>query len=273
MFTFSKLRPRYTLHFFRLTRPLASFILDSFKLPLKRQRKKEDIRQVWHYGSNTFGQPLLKDLFALTGSESRKIYLKKRSSSIEEKAITKKLKKIRLSKQLTLDKLATLSGLTKGYLSQIENSTQPPPIYTLSRIARALQIDIAELFAREEEPAPYKKITISRHDEQKPMNKVGTKYGYIYEDLASQKKGKNMEPFIVTVGFDRKVDIKKDFRHEGEEFLLILKGKMEFYYDGETLILDEGDSVYFDSDVPHSGRSLGDEKVKALIVIYSYKRN
>jgi transcriptional regulator with XRE-family HTH domain len=201
-----------------------------------------------------------------------KMILNKLSSPFEEKAITKKLKTIRLSKQLTLDKLSKLSGLTKGYLSQIENSTQPPPIYTLSRIANALQIDIAELFVRTQEPIPYQKMTISRHDKRKPMDRVGTRHGYIYEDLALQKKGKNMEPFLVTVGFERKVDISKDFCHEGEEFLYVIEGRMEFFYDGESYILEEGDSVYFDADVPHSGKSLGDKKVKALIVIYSYKR-
>lgn len=208
----------------------------------------------------------------VTPAPIRRFVLENQSNSSAEKGITKKLKQIRLSKQLTLDKLAELTGLTKGYLSQIENSTNPPPIYTLSRIANALQIDIAELFAPVQEPVPYRKMTISRHDEQNPRKIVGTKHGYIYDDLALQKKGKNMEPFLVTVGFERKVDIHKDFRHEGEEFLYVLEGKMEFYYDGESYILEKGDSIYFDAEVPHSGKSLGNEKAKALIVIYSYKR-
>ena len=190
----------------------------------------------------------------------------------EEKTITKKLKRIRIDKKLTLDKVSKLSGLTKGYLSQIENSTSPPPIYTLSRIANALQIDIAELFMRTDEPIPYKKMTISRHDERRPMDRVGTKHGYIYEDLAMEKRGKNMEPFLVTVGFEKKVDVNKDFRHGGEEFLYVIEGTMKFYYEGESYILEQGDSIYFDADIPHSGVSLGDKKVKALIVIYSYKR-
>lgn len=191
---------------------------------------------------------------------------------IEEKLITKKLKEIRLSKKLTLDMLSKLTGLTKGYLSQIENSTQPPPIYTLSRISSALDIDISELFVQIPKAIPYQKMTISRHDQHRLMDRVGTQYGYIYEDLALQKKGKNMEPFLVTVGFDRKIDIKKDFCHEGEEFLYVIEGKLEFYFDGELYVLEQGDSVYFDANVPHSGKSVGDKEARILIVIYSYKR-
>ncbi len=67
---------------------------------------------------------------------------------MEEKLLTKRLREIRIGKKLTLEKVAKLTGLSKGYLSQIENSDQPPPIYTLSRISRALGIDIADLFAR-----------------------------------------------------------------------------------------------------------------------------
>ena len=190
----------------------------------------------------------------------------------DEKFITRKLKEIRSAKKLTLENLATLTGLTKGYLSQIENSSQPPPIYTLSRISKALGIDISELFGEAAEPMPYQEMTINRRDQHKSMNREGTPYGYAYEDLAPLKKGKNMEPFIVTVGFDRKIDIQKDFRHDGEEFLYILDGTLEFFFKGKTYVLEQGDSIYFDSDIPHSGRSLGDTEAKLLIVIYSYKR-
>lgn len=191
---------------------------------------------------------------------------------MEEKLLTKRLKEIRLSKKLTLEKLAALTGLSKGYLSQIENSDQPPPIYTLSRISNALGIDISELFAHTD-TVPYQEIIVGRRDEHRLLSGAGTPYGYVYEDLASNKKGKNMEPFIVTVGFDQRVEIQKDFRHEGEEFIYVLEGTLEFFYDGKSYcVLETGDHVYFDADKPHSGRSLGAKQAKLLIVIYSYKR-
>lgn len=192
---------------------------------------------------------------------------------MEEKFLTKRLKEIRKSKKITLEKLAKLTGLSKGYLSEIENSDQPPPIYTLSRISKALGIDIVDLFNRTADSIPYQPIVVGRVNEHNLMAGAGTQYGYTYDDLAPNKKGKNMEPFIVTVAFENKVNIKKDFRHEGEEFNYVLEGKMEFFYDGKShCILEEGDHVYFDADKPHSARSLGNKRAKILIVSYSYKR-
>jgi transcriptional regulator with XRE-family HTH domain len=192
---------------------------------------------------------------------------------MEEKLLTKRLKEIRRNKKLTLDKLAQLTGLSKGYLSQVENSEQPPPISTLSRIARALGIDMSDLFSNSSTARPYQKIVIGRKDDHALSAGNGTPYGYTYEDLAPNKKGKNMEPFIVTVGFDNNIDIKRDFRHEGEEFDYVLEGTLEFFYDGQShCILQAGDHVYFDSDIAHSARSVGAKEAKVLIINYSYKR-
>jgi transcriptional regulator with XRE-family HTH domain len=192
---------------------------------------------------------------------------------MQERLLTKSLKEIRRSKKLTLENLAELTGFSKGYLSEIENSDQPPPIYTLSRITKALGIDIVDLFARTAAAVPYQSIVLGRANEHSLMARDGTHYGYTYDDLAPNKKGKNMEPFIVTVAFENKVDINKEFRHEGEEFNYVLEGKMEFFYDGESYaILEAGDHVYFDAEKPHSARSLGNKRARVLIVIYSYKR-
>lgn len=191
---------------------------------------------------------------------------------MDESVITQRLKELRKSKNIRLDQLAERTGLTKGYLSRIEHSASPPPISTLSRIADALGVDITELFPRTGEPAQDVELAISRRGQRVRRYGRGTSYGYIYEDLALAKQGKNMEPFLVTVGFDQKVDVQTDFCHQGEEFIFVLEGRMEFFFKGNSFILEEGDSVYFDADIPHSGRSMGEKKAKLLIVIYSYKR-
>jgi transcriptional regulator with XRE-family HTH domain len=191
---------------------------------------------------------------------------------MEEKLITRRIKEIRLNKKLTLDKLARQTGLSKGYLSQIEHSSQPPPVSTLSRLSKALDVDISEFFSPAVDTLPYREITIGRRDHNKLKHREGTRYGYTYEDLASEKKGKNMEPYILTIGLNQEFDIQKGFRHDGEEFLYVLEGSFEFLYKGERFVLEEGDCVYFDADQLHSGRCLGGKEVKLLMVIYSYKR-
>ncbi|NNK57655.1 MAG: cupin domain-containing protein, partial [Desulfofustis sp.] len=75
-----------------------------------------------------------------------------------------------------------------------------------------------------------------------------------------------MEPFIVEMEMREASDIVFN-NHRGEEFLYVLHGRLEFCYGEETVILEEGDSLYFDSIVPHGYRGL-EGPAKTLVVIY-----
>jgi mannose-6-phosphate isomerase-like protein (cupin superfamily) len=68
-----------------------------------------------------------------------------------------------------------------------------------------------------------------------------------------------------------KVQIKKKaiFRHDGEELLYVLEGTMKFLHDNREYIVEEGDCIYFDSSLPHFGESMGNKKVRCLMVIYN----
>ncbi|UCE55101.1 MAG: helix-turn-helix transcriptional regulator, partial [Desulfobacterales bacterium] len=68
---------------------------------------------------------------------------------MDEKQIAKNIKKIRLEINMSQERLAELSGLTKGYISKIEKSDTAPPLSTLSKIANALNVDITLLTAEE----------------------------------------------------------------------------------------------------------------------------
>ena len=187
---------------------------------------------------------------------------------MDEKQIVKNIKRIRQSKKMPLARLAKLCGLTKGYVSKIENSDKAPPFSTLSKIANALDTDISLLLADESEAPENLSLCIVKKDERKEVVSRGTLYGLHYEALAHKKIGKNMEPYIILPVFRE----KGIFSHEGEEFIYVLEGRYEFSYDGKKYLLNAGDSIYFDSIVPHNGRSLGKKKAKILAVIYSYKR-
>jgi len=62
------------------------------------------------------------------------------------------------------------------------------------------------------------------------------------------------------------------FQFEGEEFNLIIEGKVELRYGDERYILEEGDSVYIDGDIPYSGKSIGAKQAKVLAIAYRYKK-
>ncbi len=169
---------------------------------------------------------------------------------------------------MSQERLAELSGLTKGYISKIEKSDTAPPLSTLSKIANALNVDITILSAEDLESPEDMSLCIVRKGEGKKISSA-TLEGYHYEALAYKKSGKNMEPFILMPAFDEKAI----FSHEGEEFMYTLEGVHEFIYDNKKYILNEGDSIYFDSRIPHTGRSIGKKRAKILAVMYSYKRN
>lgn len=184
-----------------------------------------------------------------------------------ERALGPRIALIRHRAALTLEQLAAKTGFTKGYLSRIENSRVIPPIATLVRIAKILGVGVVDLFAPAERLQDDRVCFVKRR-EQRGVVRGGSSFGYDYFALASRRDGKRMTPFIMI--FPEKVDANVRFDHEGEEFVYLLEGRVgfELVVDGKAqfFILEPGDSLYFDSSLPHHGRSLRGQS-KALIVV------
>ncbi|MEW6664057.1 MAG: XRE family transcriptional regulator [Thermodesulfobacteriota bacterium] len=192
---------------------------------------------------------------------------------MSEETIARNIMKLRRQRKITLEKLAELTGLTKGYLSKIERSNKAPPYSTLNKIAIALGVDAAFFLDDGPHEAKRIKIAFTKRARGKSIRSVGSLsegslYGYGYEALAFDKRGKNMEPFIIEPAFDEEAI----FQHEGEEFMYVLEGKHELIYGEQHFIMEKGDCVYFDADVPHTGKSLGKRKAKLLAVMFNYRR-
>jgi transcriptional regulator with XRE-family HTH domain len=187
-----------------------------------------------------------------------------RKPIMDEKKIAEKMRNLRVGKNITLDNLAMRTGFTKGYLSKLETGKQIPPIATLSRIARALGVEIADFFDRGTNDESY---CIVRKGERKPVIRNGTLFGYYYESIAYGKHHKKMEPFIITLiphATDHTI-----FDHRGEELMFVLDGKMKVFLGDERQVLEAGDCLYFDSSMPHRGECVGDRESKVLVVIFS----
>jgi len=183
---------------------------------------------------------------------------------MDELKIARKIRHMRLQNKLTLQAVAERTGFTKSYLSMVESGKKSPPIATLSKIARALNVDIAAFF---EQKSPEDRITWIEKGEGKVVVRDGTVFGYRYESVAPTKRQKKMEPFIVT-----HLPKSKEggwFDHEGEEFFYVLEGEIKFYYGDKTYLLHEGDCLYFDSSIRHRGEAVGKKPAKAMVVIYS----
>jgi transcriptional regulator with XRE-family HTH domain len=175
-----------------------------------------------------------------------------------------RVRQTRTARAITLEQLAHLTGFTTSYLSKIENRRKVPPIATLARIARALEVDIAYFFDGERSPSN-QSVSVVRAGERQPVIRGGTSFGYDYEGLAHTNRNKHMEPFIFT--FPKSISGDVWFEHEGEEFVFVLSGRVEFEAGNRAWMLQAGDSLYMDSSIPHRGRSIGDE-ARALVIIF-----
>lgn len=177
-----------------------------------------------------------------------------------------RLRSLRKRGGVTLDALASLTGLTKGYLSKIETGKKVPPIGTLSRIARGLNCEMAYFFQETDTAAPDERISLVRASERRQVIRGGSSFGYDYESIAHGFPGKAMDPFVFTFPSDIKGDTY--FDHEGQELIFVLAGVVEFEISDRVITLTQGDSVYFDASLRHRGKSVGG-KAQALVVIYT----
>jgi len=180
-----------------------------------------------------------------------------------------KIRNLRLAKRHTLSHVAGKTGFSIGLLSQIENNAVSPPVATLLRVAKALDVNIG-FFFREEESKD--QAVVVRKDERKRvfrrMHAQHQDGGYLYEALAYKKNSKHMEPFLVE--FEPKEKEALSFlNHRGEEFLFLFRGRLAFHYKQEEIVLEAGDSLYFDASVPHSFRALRGKKAQGIVVVYS----
>jgi transcriptional regulator with XRE-family HTH domain len=191
--------------------------------------------------------------------------------SLEVKAlkIGSKVRELRQKKHYTLQDVAAKTGLSKPFLSQIENHHVVPPVATLLKLARAFDVGLAYFFQDE---VGIDRIAITRRDERvrverRPHQRKG-EVNYIYEALDTKKSNKHMEPFLVEFPVQDTSEMIF-MNHEGEEFLHVLEGTLEFRSIDRVEVLGPGDSIYFESELSHSFRCLGEKPARALVVVWS----
>lgn len=176
--------------------------------------------------------------------------------------IGERVRKIRNQRGLTLQDVASYTGFSKALISQIENNVVTPPINTLSKIAKVLNVKMTYFFEEEIDTNDYH---IVKKDARRLIFREGVKHGYIYEELANVHGFENLEIYMVTI---KHIDgDKKLFNHEGYEYLYLAKGGLNLYLNDEIIEMEEGDSIAFNSRIPHSLEcTQGDAKVIGILL-------
>lgn len=171
-------------------------------------------------------------------------------AAVEPLQLGKRVREIRLSQNLTLEEASKRTGLARSTLSKIENEQISPTFSAVNKLVKGLGIDIPQLFSQPKRSA----AAGGRRD----ITRTGTGTPhptptYEHEMLATQLTSKKMIPYRTTVRARSFEEYPEWVRHDGEEFLFVLKGSLLFYTEFyEPIELFEGDSAYYDCEMGHS---------------------
>ncbi len=190
-----------------------------------------------------------------------------------EFVLGRKLRSIRREKGLTLQQVADQAGLSKGFVSQVESGAANPSVASLMKIAEVLDTRLGTLFEDSPTPPP-----------DPPSANLASPSGEVRIVRKSQRKRlvwpeSTTRIELLTPDLRRRLEVllgeiqpgapalTECYSHEGEEFGFVLEGSVEVTVDGQTLILDEGDSITYSSILPHIVRSANDRPARTLWVI------
>ncbi|MCL2805589.1 MAG: cupin domain-containing protein [Treponema sp.] len=178
-----------------------------------------------------------------------------------------RIAEIRKTYSISREELSGRSGVSTDLIANIEDNGHIPDLAPLIKISRGLGVRLGTLLDDHEQLGP----VISRKSSDSTQFKTGlpqgdTHHGLSFNALAADKNSRHMEPFIVTIEADA---LQEKTSHEGEEFIYVLEGTLALEYGMDKDTLNTGDSVYYDSIVPHRVFCADNKPVRILAVIYT----
>ncbi len=181
------------------------------------------------------------------------------SESTAEVNVGLALRELRTQRDLTIRTLAEKSGLAVNTLSLIENSKTSPSVATLQQLATALQVPITAFFESE---TPKKRIAYVKAEHRR-----GAAFAHgTLEDLGAGLTERTIEPFVVTMKPSTGSGTHP-IVHTGHEFVFCLEGRIVYTVEEQTYLLEPGDSLLFESHLPHRWHNVDLAPAKMLLVL------
>ena len=180
--------------------------------------------------------------------------------------VAHKIKELRLQQQLTIDQLAARSGLSKGYISRLENVRTGASLRALNLVAAALGVEMIDLFRSENASPEY---VFGRLDEGEFIDRnQGAEYGIRYFALAYEKTDRNMNPFFLE--YRRSDKLRELMQHDSQEFFVLLEGEVDYMIGSadNSRRMVKGDTVYLEAQLPHGARLAPGCDYASALVIY-----
>ncbi|MCG8512249.1 MAG: XRE family transcriptional regulator [Rhodospirillales bacterium] len=175
--------------------------------------------------------------------------------------LSQRIRKFRNRRGYTLEQVAEASGLTRSYLSKVENFRVTPSLATLSKLGEALGVTVAELVEGLDSRPP---LVVTRRNEYELVERDRPESRINYYALAQKRPHKLMEPFLLEVppGTAR----SRKMSHQGEEFLFVVEGCVVYEHGDRNVILEVGDCLYDEGSVAHTINNPGDELARVLCI-------
>jgi transcriptional regulator with XRE-family HTH domain len=163
---------------------------------------------------------------------------------------------------MTPEDLAERAGLPVGLIHDVEHGNASPAIGVMVKLARALGQRVGTF--TDDQIAKDPVITrAAKREEGVASHKEAGQGHYRYYALGAGKVDRHMEPFFIHI--EQNEDRTKS-SHEGEEFIVVVSGEVELRYGNTTHVLQAGDTIYYNSLVPHCVSAInGDAKIYAVI--------
>ncbi len=182
------------------------------------------------------------------------------------KYVGERIRKLREAQDMSLEQVCKLTGIDAARLSAYEDGTAVPPIGVVIQLSRVLGSKMEGLLHGGGTVS--ESLTICRSGESLGGEQGGTEQSYAYQSLTRPgTAGHLMEPFLLS--FDPAVPPGVPITHDGQEFVYVVEGAIELFYDGRNYRLEKGDSAYLSSSLPHTFHGLGDSVAKMLAVVSS----
>jgi transcriptional regulator with XRE-family HTH domain len=170
-----------------------------------------------------------------------------------------RLRALRQSRELTLDALAEMASLDKGYLSRLERGQKNPSIATVLRLSEALDVPVAELFG---ERLAEHAVRVTRARDRLSVSPTGaTAHGI----EALSRDGSALEAFVLHPAAEFSTEGHAE--HAGEELFFVLHGTVELRFADRGFVLEAGDCAQFPGHLPHRIRRVGTEPASALVAV------
>ena len=153
-----------------------------------------------------------------------------------------KIKVLRLEKNLTINDISKRTDLTKSLISQIENGKSLPSLRSLLAITKALDTTVGYLFSSDEDSSD----PVVRAGNRKV---ISTENGVTLFLLTPNLRNRKVE--FLSVIYKEGASSGLLHTHSGEEYGIVLKGKLKIMINDEAIVLEEGDSIVINSEIPH----------------------